>query len=81
MVLAIKEQVVIKPGGVIEIRRPDLPAGAHAEVTVRIEQSDSGKMPAPSPLVSLIGSCRGTYGPTPQDADQYLRELRDEWDR
>jgi hypothetical protein len=35
--MTIRERVSIKPGGLIEIRRPDLPVGAEAEVIVILE--------------------------------------------
>jgi hypothetical protein len=39
VVTAIKRQVTIQPGGVIEVRSPDLPAGARAEVIILLERS------------------------------------------
>ena len=37
MTSATRQMVVVKPGGVIEIRDPQLPAGAVAEVIVLVE--------------------------------------------
>jgi len=37
MIHAIKERVRIKPGGVIEISHPELPAGEEAEVIVMLD--------------------------------------------
>ena len=36
MYTALRQRLVIQPGGVIEIRSPDLPDGGVAEVTVRL---------------------------------------------
>ncbi len=32
-------------------------------------------------LRDLIGSAKGVYGKTPQEADQYLNDIRGEWDK
>jgi hypothetical protein len=86
MVRAIKDRVTVGAGGRIEIARPDLPEGTQAEVIILVEEP-AGTQPGASldrnirPLTSFIGKCRGTYGNTPEEADRYLRELRDEWDR
>ncbi len=37
MKTALRQQAVVKPGGVIEIRSPELPEGAMAEVIVILE--------------------------------------------
>lgn len=37
MVAAIKQHVTVQPGGVIEIRSPELKAGTAAEVIVLVE--------------------------------------------
>ncbi len=76
MVRVIKEQVMIQPGGVIEIRRADLPAGVRAEVIVMIEQPAK----EPPPLTSLIGSGKGCFG-SAAEVDAFLRAERDAWDR
>ena len=36
--------------------------------------------PPPVPLTSLIGACAGQFA-SAEEADAYVRELRDEWDR
>ena len=38
METAIRQKTVVKPGGVIEIRSPELPEGAVAEVIVILER-------------------------------------------
>ncbi len=76
MVRAIKESVIIGPGGVIEIRRPDLPEGAAAEVIVMVEAPES----EPPPLTSLLGQARSGHK-SGSDADAFIRGERDAWDR
>jgi hypothetical protein len=39
METALRQKTVVKPGGVIEIRSPELPEGAVAEVIVILETS------------------------------------------
>ena len=75
MTHAIKEQVTIKPGGLVEFRHPDLPVGAVVEVIVLVKE------PADEPpsLTSLIGSTKGLFG-SAEEADAYLRQERDSWD-
>ena len=75
MTRAIKEQVTIKPGGLVEFRHPDLPAGAIAEVIVLVE----GPADEPPSLTSLIGTTKGLFG-SAEEADAYLRQERDSWD-
>lgn len=38
MVAAIKQRVTVQPGGIVEVRSPELRPGARAEVIVLIEQ-------------------------------------------
>ena len=79
MVAAIRQQVTVQPGGVVEVRSPELTPGARADVIVLVE-------PAPAPadeprrLVSFIGAGKGSFGSV-EEVDTYIRELRDEWDR
>lgn len=77
MGVLIKEHVTVGKDGRIEIFRPELPEGSTAEVTiVADEPAASGSRP----LSSLLGACKGQFA-SPEEADAYLRELREEWDR
>lgn len=81
MVRAIKEQVTIQPGGLIEIRRPDLPVGATAEVIVMVEEGNGSAKSAKN-FSDFFGSVRNCFG-TGAAADAFIRaEPRDEisWD-
>jgi len=79
MVRAIKEQVTIQPGGLIEIRRPELPSGAVAEVIVMVdEQEISGRKP--KKFSDFFGSVRGCFE-SGEAADAFIRAERDSWSR
>jgi hypothetical protein len=41
MVVAIRQEVTVQPGGVIEVRSPELTPGARAEVIVRLEKASA----------------------------------------
>lgn len=40
MAVTIKQRVTVQPGGVVEVRSPELTPGARAEVTVLVEQTE-----------------------------------------
>ena len=77
MVRAIKETVTIQPGGLIEIRRTDLPEGASAEVIVMVEEQPAAP---PLPLSSFLGKGKGCFE-SAAEVDQFIRRERDAWDR
>lgn len=76
MLNGLRKKVIVKPGGLIEIRSPDLPDGAVADVIVILES------PAEQPkgsFVSLIGSAKGSFA-TPAEVDKFIHQERDAWD-
>lgn len=78
MIKAIRERAVVKEGGVIEIRSPEMPKpGTAAEVVVLFDD-ELDEEPL-VPLTELIGSAKGLF-PTPEDADAYLDAERDSWE-
>jgi hypothetical protein len=82
MVAAIKQTVTVQAGGLVEVRSPSLPEGARAEVIVLLE--DEATAPPPEPARPLnwgdfVGSGRGRFA-SAEEADAYVRGLRDEWD-
>jgi hypothetical protein len=79
MVRMIKEQVTVQPGGVIQIRRPELRAGDSAEIIVLVLDSEVSAQP-PASLASLFGKAKGSFASSEQ-ADAFLRAERDAWDR
>lgn len=78
MLNAIRQQAIVKPGGVIELTLPELSEGTLVEVIVLIENSDQLDQASPS-LTNLIGTAPDSFA-TPEEADQFIREQRDEWD-
>lgn len=79
MLNAIKQQTVVKPGGIIELTSPELPEGAIVEVIVLFEDSSELAQETARSLTSLIGSAPGSFA-TPKEADQFIRQERDAWD-
>ena len=77
MTRIVKQHAVVRPGGVIEIHSPDLPAGAEADVTVRLHTARpvNGRT-----MSQYIGRGTGLYK-TATEVDSYIRELREEWPR
>lgn len=76
MLNGLRKKVTVKPGGLIEIRSPDLPDGAVADVIVILES------PAEQPrssLVSLIGAAEGSFA-TSAEVDEFIHQERDAWD-
>ena len=82
MVAAIKQIVTVGPGGVIEIRSPQLSPGTRAEVIILVEAgTPSGQTEAaPRSLSSFIGAARGSFSSV-EEVDKFIRSERDEWDR
>jgi len=76
MVHAVRKKVKVKPGGVVEVRSPELIPGSTVEVIV-LQERTTGKG---SGLVDLIGAGRGIYS-TEDEADAFIRKERDSWDR
>jgi hypothetical protein len=79
MVRMIKEQVTIQPGGVIQIRRPELRAGDSAEIIVLVEDNSPPTRSTPT-LASLFGKAKGSFASS-EEADAFLRAEREAWDR
>ena len=57
MIQTSREHVTVKPGGVIEIHRPDLAAGTKAEVIIIVEQPEA-ELPS---LASFVGKGKGCF--------------------
>jgi len=76
---ALRVRTVVLPGGVVEIRSPDLPPpGTTAEVVVLFESPDQEESDLP-PLASFVGSCPNIFR-TFEEADEFLERERDSWD-
>lgn len=75
MQYAVRQTVKIQPGGLVEVRAPELREGATADVIVLV---DTETQPVPRSLSSFIGAARGGFD-TPQEADTFVRRERDAW--
>ncbi|HAZ43327.1 MAG TPA: hypothetical protein DDW76_34160 [Cyanobacteria bacterium UBA11369] len=76
MLNGLKQKAIVQPGGVVEIRSSELPAGATVEVIVLLESlSDQSQRS----LTSFIGTAKGIFA-TPESADQFIRQERDSWE-
>jgi hypothetical protein len=75
MLNGLRQKVVVQPGGVVEVRSPELPDGATVEVIVLLE--------TPPPLLQglsrFIGAASGNFA-TPEEVDQFIRQERESWD-
>lgn len=83
MVQALRKRVRIGAGGTIQVQSAELPEGSEAEVIVLLEEqasagNETSERPT-SPLATIIGSGSGGFGSV-EEIDQYIRDLRDEWD-
>jgi hypothetical protein len=76
VIQAIKERVIVKPGGTIEIHCPSLAPGTTAEVIVMVEDRPR-KLP---PLTSFIGKAKGCFR-NAAEVDSFIRAERDAWER
>jgi hypothetical protein len=76
MTLAVRTKTIVQPGGVVEVRSPELTPGASAEVIVLVEAPTSQRvMTAASLLESgLVGlwENRADIG----DSAEFARQLR-----
>jgi hypothetical protein len=71
--VVVRQKVVVKKEGRIELNSPELLEGATAEVIVLIEAAAK----APS-LESLLGKASGNFG-SRAEADEHIRKERDTW--
>jgi hypothetical protein len=76
MVHALRQKVTVKPGGVVELRSPELVPGSIVEVII-LQEKEYGKT---KNLAELIGAGKGVFN-TPEEADEFIRRERDKWDQ
>lgn len=80
MVQAIKKRVRVQAGGVVSVQDASLPEGAEAEVIVLLSEAVEAERLEDLPsLESMVGAAKGLFS-SPEEIDQYIRDLRDEWD-
>ncbi len=75
MQIAIKREILVLPGGRIELEIPELKAGTHAEVVILLAEQDR----KPQTFSSITGKGKGAFS-TPKEADDFLRKERDTWE-
>jgi hypothetical protein len=74
MITAIKENVEVLPGGIIQLHVANMKPHTSISVSAVIEFSDSHQ----SRLKDMIGKGRGSFKDA-ADADQFIRAERDSW--
>lgn len=75
MTNALRRQVLVQPGGVIQIRSPELVPGTLAEVIVLVEKTPVSARP----LSQWIGAAKGGFA-RPSDVDEFMRREREAWE-
>jgi hypothetical protein len=79
MVTAIRQHVTIGPGGVVEIRSPELPEGAEADVIVLVERlTGSQRSITPAASAQLFESIQRSLNLSPEAAASWTDQARDE---
>jgi hypothetical protein len=68
---AIRQQVTVQPGGLIEVRSADLPVGAKVEVIVLVESASRSKRS----LRSMIGTAKKSFANV-KEVDDFIRQER-----
>jgi hypothetical protein len=79
MVTAIRQHVTIGPGGVVEVRSPDLTAGEQADVIVLVKRSGGMDPPvSPAASVELLKSIQRDLNLRPESATAWIEQTQDE---
>lgn len=80
MQAALRMETTILPGHRIEVSAPELPEGARVEVIVVLPKAPTAPRRSMLDFLATLPP-----GPllfrTPEDANQYVHEERDSWDR
>jgi len=71
----LRQKAIVQLGGIVEVRSPELPAGATVEVIVLLETSDQL---AAQGLSCFIGAAQGNFA-SPEEVDQFMRQERETW--
>jgi hypothetical protein len=79
MLNAIKQEVTVLPNGVVPFRSPELRAGSRVEVIVLLKET-SPSPPRKRSLLSFMGKGKGAFA-TPEQADAFIRQERDTWEK
>ena len=79
MLQAIREHATVQPGGLLELRHPELPVGAEVEIVIMVETAPHAPETPPS-LASLIGQGSGCFA-NAAEVDDFIRAEREAWER
>ncbi len=71
---ALRQKVIVQPGGIIQICSPELPPGSIADVIIILETTQKNR---PS-LTSFIGTAKGSFN-TVEEVDNFINRERDNW--
>jgi len=71
---ALRQKVVVKRGGVIEIRSPELPEGATAEVIVILETAGRGTLGWPEGFFEQFAGSLPGFPDVEPEGDDKVRE-------
>lgn len=73
MLNELRQTVVVQSGGLVEVRLPELLAGATVEVIVLLEPSSQ---PVSGGLSRFIGAAQGNFT-SPRAVDSFIRQERE----
>ncbi|MBW4580241.1 MAG: hypothetical protein KME42_11810 [Tildeniella nuda ZEHNDER 1965/U140] len=76
MLNGLRQKVIVQPGGLVEVRSPELPAGVTVEVIVLLEASTPS---ASQGLSRFLGAAQGNFA-SPEAVDQFIHQERETWD-
>ena len=74
METVLRQKAVVKPGGVIEIRSPELPAGAIAEVIVIWETPGTGSLGWPEGFLERFAGSLPDFPDIEPEGEYEVRE-------
>lgn len=75
MVRAIRQSVIVKPGGLVELRSAELRPGATAEVIVLVDSPASPHPPAEDRM-ALLDAAQQASNLSPEDANDWAQRVR-----
>ena len=75
MVRAIRQSVIVKPGGLVELRSDELRPGATAEVIVLVDSPVSADAPGDD-RVALLNTAQQAANLSSKDADAWAQRVR-----
>ncbi len=77
MLQAFKQELTVLPNGIVPFLSPKLKVGSRVEVIVIPQE----KSPLPQKsLLSFMGKGKGAFA-TPEEADAFIRQERDTWEK